>query len=409
MLHRSRCWSVVVWLFMAAVHPAVAQDTIRIAFVDPLSGPIAILGTRALKHFQFLADRINSMGGIDGKKLQIDAFDNEGSPERSLILLKQIIDSNIRYIKQGGSTPVAYALSDAVTKHNRRNPDKSVLFLGWGNTDPGLTNEKCTFWHFRFDAEINMRTKALTDYMASLPKIKKVYLLNPDYSSGIQVERIATEMLRAKRPDVEIVGSERIPLGKIQDFTPYVAKIQASGADSVITMNYGPDMILFAKAAKQGNLNATLYTFFGGYPGIPAAVGESGKGLIFLSEWHSNLGIPEFEQLSKDYEKRYGEDFFHWKIALTLNMLSKAMTEAKSVDPLKVAYALEGLRYETPVGEAWMRKEDHQIIEPLFISVLTDGQKFDIDHTGLGLKTLRKVTARDAEVATTCKMERPAH
>jgi branched-chain amino acid transport system substrate-binding protein len=138
-------------------------------------------------------------------------------------------------------------------------------------------------------------------------------------------------------------------------------------------------------------------------------VGESGKGLIFLSEWHSNLGIPEFEQLSKDYEKRYGEDFFHWKIALTLYMLSKAMTEAKSVDPLKVAYALEGLRYETPVGEAWMRKEDHQIIEPLFISVLTDGQKFDIDHTGLGLKTLRKVTARDAEVATTCKMERPAH
>jgi len=107
------------------------------------------------------------MGGIDGKEIANRRLRQpKAALKRSLILLKQIIDSNIRYITQGGSTPVAYALSDAVTKHNRRNPDKSVLFLGWATLIQASPTRSCTFWHFRFDAEINMRTKALTDYMA---------------------------------------------------------------------------------------------------------------------------------------------------------------------------------------------------------------------------------------------------
>jgi branched-chain amino acid transport system substrate-binding protein len=149
--------------------PSRAAETIKIALIDPLSGPTANLGNQALKHFRFVADRINRSGGVNGRNLEIVPFDNEGNPERTLILLKLAIDKGVRYISQGSSTPVGYAISDAVSKYNSRNPDKPVLFLDWGDLDTGLTEDHCSFWHFRFDANVAMRTKALTDYIASLP------------------------------------------------------------------------------------------------------------------------------------------------------------------------------------------------------------------------------------------------
>ena len=131
-----------------------AQDTIRIAFIDPLSGPFAAIGDNALRQLRFAADeRVNKMGGVlGGKKLEIVPFDNKISPKESLIQLKRAIGEGIRFIVQGNSSAVANALTEAISKHNRRNPDQRVLFLNHSAVDPALTNEKCNYWHFRFDA-----------------------------------------------------------------------------------------------------------------------------------------------------------------------------------------------------------------------------------------------------------------
>ena len=254
------------------VATAMAQDTLKIGWIDPLSGGGASVGERDLKTFQFLADELNAKGGVLGKKVEIVPFDNKLNPQESLIQAQKAIDAGIRILTQGSSSSVAAALTDFVTKHNERNPGKEVLYLNYAAIDPVLTNDKCSFWHFRWDANSDIKMEALTNYMKGIPSIKKLYLINQDYSFGQSVRSQAKAMLAAKRPDIQIVGDELHPLLKITDFAPYIAKIKASGADSVITGNWGQDFALLLKAAADAGLRVNWYTYYADSAGGPTAI-----------------------------------------------------------------------------------------------------------------------------------------
>ena len=102
-----------------------------------------------------------------------------------------------------------------------------------------------------------------------------MYLINQDYSFGESVRTTARKMLKEKRPDVQIVGDEKHPLLKITDFAPYVAKIKASGADTVITGNWGQDIALLLKAAADAGLQVDWYTYYAGGAGGPTAIKQT--------------------------------------------------------------------------------------------------------------------------------------
>src|SRR5437870_7990355 len=289
----------------AAFAIAAAHADLKIAFIDPLSGGAASAGLSAQKHIIFFTDAINARGGLNGEKITVLSYDNKVSPQESLIMLKKAIDEGARIIMQGNGSSVAHAITDAVLKHNERNPGKEVLFFNYAAIDPALTNEKCHFWHFRFDADVDMKMKALTDYIAKDPKIKKVYLINRDYSFGKAVAAAARSMLAAKRPDIQIVGDELHPLQKVQDFSPYVAKIKAAGADTVITGNWRNDMVLLVKAGKDAGLKVGWDTFYGGSPGTVTAIGEAGVDTLKqVTEWHKNAA-PELDATVAAFGKRY--------------------------------------------------------------------------------------------------------
>ena len=254
---------------------AMAQETVKIAYIDPLSGGGASIGEIGLKTFQFLAEELNAKGGILGKKVEIVAFDNKTNPQESLIQAQKAIDQGIRILTQGNGSSVAGALSDFVTKYNERNPGKEVLYFNYAAVDPVLTNDKCSFWHFRWDANSDIKMEALTNYMKTATAIKNVYLINQDYSFGQSVRTAAKSMLGAKRPDIKIVGDELHPLLKITDFAPYIAKIKASGADTVVTGNWGQDFALLLKAAADAGLKVSWYTYYAGGTGGPTAVKQA--------------------------------------------------------------------------------------------------------------------------------------
>src|SRR6201995_1176244 len=180
---------------------AKAEDTVKIGYIDPLSGGGASIGEVGLKTFQFIAEELNAKGGILGKKVEIVPFDNKTNPQESLIQAQKAIDSGVRYLTQGNGSSVAGALADFVSKYNDRNPGKEVLFFNYAAVDPVLTNDKCSFWHFRWDANSDIKMEALTNYMKGVPDIKKVYLINQDYSFGESVRTQARAMLSAKRPE----------------------------------------------------------------------------------------------------------------------------------------------------------------------------------------------------------------
>lgn len=387
---------------------------VKLAYIDPLSGPFANVGEAGLKGFKEAAEiLVNQKGGVVGQKLEVIGFDNKGSPQETQIQLKAATDQGIRFVTQGNGSGAAHALIDAVNKWNARNPDKTVLFLNYAAVDPTLTNEKCSFWHFRFDANSDMKMEAITNSMATDKKIKKVFIIGQDYAHGHQVAKAAKEMLGKKRPDVKIVGDDLHPIGRVKDFAPYIAKIKASGADTVITGNWGNDLTLLIKAAKDAGLDARFYTYYAGGLGTPAAMGASAEGkVVQLTEWHMNVQPNKAEKFALDFNKKYpGVEFYYLRVNTLVSMLAEAMNKAKSTDPKQVALALEDMRFNADNGEVWMRKSDHQLMQPLYLSIFAkkDGKlvKHDSEHTGYGFKTIASITQRDSQLPTSCIMERP--
>src|SRR5215469_16790112 len=345
-------------------------------------------------------------GGPAAADLKIAFID----PQESLIALKKALDDGARYIFQGNGSSVALAISDAVAKHNERNPGQEVLFFNYAAIDPALTNAKCNFWHFRFDADVDMKMTALVSVIAKQPQIKKVYLINQDYSFGKAVAAAARRMLAAKRPDVEIVGDELHPLQKVQDFSPYVAKIKASGADTVITGNWSNDMFLLLKAGRDAGLKVTWYTYYADALGAPTAIGKDGNGMVkVVTSYHTNA-TPELDPDVAAFKKRYtgkDDEFNYYRLNTAFMMFAAAAAKAKSNDPVKIARALEGMKLTTSVGEVEMRADNHQLLQPLFVATFTDKVKFDAEQTGLGFKTDTKINAKDTAMPTTCQMQRP--
>ncbi|HEX4984759.1 MAG TPA: branched-chain amino acid ABC transporter substrate-binding protein [Burkholderiales bacterium] len=407
-----RVAAALALLFLAPL--AVAAEPVRIAVITPLSGSFALSGEEVVRQFRGIADLVNARGGAPGgRPVEIVPLDGKASVQDSLLALKQATDQHISFVATHISS-VALALSDAVSKHNERNPDRRVLLLTFDARDPVLTEEKCSFWQFRFGYHTTSDVNFMTDYLARQPGPHRVYLLNQDYAYGQAVSRTAKEMLAAKRPDIEIVGDEFVPLGKVKDFTPYVAKIRAARADSVITGNWGTDLALFVRAAHEAGLKARFYTFVAYAAGAAQGFGAAGENRVWgVFPWIANSTPNPYEKYNAEFRAKYrSTGNFDYVIAYrVVEMLAAAIGRARSTDPAKVAAALEGMRYDGAGGESWMRAEDHQIIAPLYLASFVKagqpGVKFDQEDTGFGWKLEAKVDAKDAVPEMKCRMQRP--
>ncbi len=388
---------------------ARADEVVKLAYIDPLSGSLAATGQLGEQHFRFAIDRVNARQAAgQGRRLELVPLDNEVSPDKSLTLLRKAIDDGVHYIAQGNGSSVAFALSDAIGKNNRRAPNQSVMFLNYASVDPGLTNDKCLWWHFRFDADSDMKMRAMADYLVSQPQVKKVYVFNPDYSFGQSVEKAALAMLANRRPDLQIVGTERVPLGKVKDFTPYIQKMQAAGADAVLTGNWGADLALLAKAANDSGYKGKFYTYYLGSSEVIAGVGNGGAGYAQISEYHANVGNKELEDMAAAFEGQYHQKFFYWRVVELVEMWAAAMKQADSSDPAKVGAALATLKWHGPLGDVTMREDNHQLLQPMFLSVLEPGMPFTFPENKLGFKTVSRIEAETQRLPTTCKFAPPS-
>ncbi|MHA3915943.1 branched-chain amino acid ABC transporter substrate-binding protein [Halovulum sp. GXIMD14793] len=394
---------------IAASETASFDKTVRIAFIDPLSGPFGPVGDASYKQFRLAADFVNAAGGMNGHRVEVVAYDNKISPKESLVQLQKAIDDGIRIVAQGNSSSVAHALSDAIAKHNRRNPGEEVLLLNYAAVDPALTGEACNYWHFRFDANTNMKMAAITDWMAAKDDMKKVYIIGQDYSHGKAVAAAAVSMLTEKRPDIEVVGNELHPIGKVQDFAPYVQKIAASDADAIITGNWGTDMTLLVKAANDAGLEIPIITFYAGGLGSPTAMGEGAVDkVIQITEIHENLELtPQQVAVFDWFWETHGAEYYYLRVDNLMQMLDAAAEKAGAVDAASLAAGLEGMTYEGPYGTVTMQTEDHQAVQPLFLSVLSDDAERKVEGTPYGFETIAEIAGKDTIVASDCKMKRP--
>ncbi len=391
---------------------AAAQqgEVVKIVRIDPLSGLLGPVGVNQDKSYKFFAEKFSGKGNPAGVKFEFETIDNKLSPAESLNALKAAIDKGVRYVAQGNGSSVALALLDAINKHNERNPGKEVLYLNDSAVDPDLTNSKCSYWHFRFDADTSMKMEAIASFIKTQPDIKKIYVLGQNYSHGVQVAKYAKETIKRQRPEIEFVGEDLHPLAQVRDFAPYIAKLKASGADTLITGNWGSDLSLLVKAANEGGFNGKIFTYYTGVTGTPAALGTNGAGRVYqIGYAHYNMG-GQMDQWMKEFKAKYNDDFYTGSIIRIYQFLGAAMAKAKSTDPVKVAAALEGLKVNTFNGEVEMRKADHQLQQPLYMTVWQKaGGKYPYspENTGMTLVPVAEYPNYVSSTPTSCQMKRP--
>ena len=400
--------------------PVRAQSgPIRLALIESLSGSFANTGEAVARNLVWAIERVNARGGVKTatgpRPLVLERFDNKGQTEESLAMLRAAIDKGCRIVLQGNSSAVAAVLIDAINKHNEREPERRVVFLNYSAVDPILTNELCSFWHFRFDAHADMRMAALMSVIREDRALKGIYLIGQDYSFGQAVLREARRQLGQQRPDVAIVGDELHPVGRVKDFLPYAAKIKASGAQAVLTGNWGNDLTLLVKAAREVGFDGRFYTFYGNALGAPAAIGEAGVGkVVAVADWLPNVPTPESAAFYQAFRQRFPDprdDYVHLRMQLMIEALAQAIGRAGSADALAVARQLEHADVSLAGRRGRMRAEDHQFQQPLVVGVMerqgAPGVPFDVEGSGYGFRVVREIGAAQAAMPSTCKMLRP--
>lgn len=433
-----RAVCVVGWMAVSGLSAAVAQaqlpaanaqPPIRLAMIEGLSGPFANTGEAVFRNLFWAIERVNARGGVKlpggPRLLALERFDSKGQNEEALSALRAAIDQGIQVVFQGNSSATAAALIDAINKHNERDPARRVLFLNYSAVDPILTNEKCSFWHFRFDAHADMRMTALMSVIKDDKALQSIYLIGQDYSFGQAVLREAKKQLGEQRPDVRIVGEELHPMARVKDFLPYAAKIKASGAQAVLTGNWGNDLTLLVKAAKEVGFEGSFYTFYGNALGAPAAIGDAGVGkVVAVADWFPNVQGVESSAFYQSFRQRFpkpADDYVHLRMQLMVEALAQSMEKAGArlaltgskgmLDAVALGQALEAAQVSMAGQSGRMRAADHQFQQPLVVAVMDKqgqpGVQFDVEGSGYGFRTLRMVTAARAEQPHTCQMQRP--
>lgn len=414
--------------------PASAQPTggpIKLAMVDGLSGPFANTGEAVFRNLVWAVERVNARGGVKiaqpgggsvARPLQLLRYDSKGQNEETLSALKSAIDDGAQFVLQGNGSGAAAALLDAVNKHNERDPEHRVLYLNYSAVDPVLTNEKCSFWHFRFDAHADMRLAALMGLLKDDRQVNSVYILGQDYSFGQAVSAETKRQLAQLRPDIRIVGDELHPLGRVKDFSPYATKIKTSGAQAVVTGNWGNDLTLLVKAAREIGFDGKFYTFYGNALGAPAAIGDAGVGRVLaVADWLPNVPGAASETFYQAFKARFpkpADDYVHMRMQLMVEALAQALEAAPAVakgkaapDVTAVATQLEKAQVSLGGQGGAMRAADHQFQQPLVVGLMerqgSPGVKFDVEGSGYGFRVVKALSAPAAQQPTSCKMQRP--
>ena len=395
------------------------QPPIQLALIEGLSGPFGNTGEAVYRNLQWAVERVNQRGGVrlpqGARKLVITRYDSKGQTEEALSVLRSAIDDGAGFVLQGNSSAVALALSDAINKHNMREPDKRVLFLNYSAVDPALTNERCSFWHFRFDAHSDMRMAALMQVLQKDRQVQRMYLIGQDYSFGQAVLREAKRQLALQRPDITLVGEELHPIGRVKDFLPYATKIKASGADAVITGNWGNDLSLLIKAARDVGFEGKFYTFYGNALGAPAAIGMSGVGrVVAVADWLPNVTGKASADFYRAFRQRFpqpSDDYVHMRMQLMVESLVQAIEASQSVSAIPVAKALERVQIQKFGQRGFMRGSDHQFQQSLVVGIMDHqgepGVPFDVEGSSYGFRVIKTLSPEQAQMPSQCQMQRP--
>lgn len=407
------CMGVVSALALVCTTPQSAfAEPLKVALVEALSGTAAAGGKVYQDATGIAIDKLNAGGGFNGEPIQLLVIDNGGNTTQASDKVKEAIDNGAHIIVQAGASSISGQISEDVRKHNIRNPQKPVMYLNLGGEALELTGPKCNFYTFRLAPTASMRIGALLDVLQKNNQLgTRVFSVNQNYSYGQDAE--AAIVAGASKYGYQVVGKVLHDFGRVQDFAPYAAKIKEADADTIITGDWANDLVLLIKATRESGLKAVFGTTYLDYPGVMAGLGDLALGNYVAMSFNPEFEKPEVVEAFKAKTGRYpafgGDLHFVRMFDLLGSALAKLSVKGGSVETKKIALGLEGASMSDTMGTVTVRKEDHQAILPLSVSVAKAGVKYPSSGAQHGLVSVGIVTGEQAiyPVQSSCKMERP--
>ena len=404
--------AVLGWLAAPAraASPLVGQH-VRVAFIDPLSGPAADIGRNGLLSWQFMADALAGEGNPAGVRMTVAGFDNKGSPQESLNALKAAIDQGFRYIVQGNGSGVAAVILEAVERHNLRHPNRAVLYINYAAMDPELTQAQCSYWHVRIDADTSMKTLALARHFASQAGLERVYLLNQNYAHGQQVSRYFKEALKRLAPQIRVVGDDLHPQFEAQNFTPFVKRVKATGAQALVTGNWGSDLQALVASMIEEESDTPLYAYYPSLSGVPHALSHSKRRFPVYQVACGHTSQPgPLRALAQAFRRETGEDLVVYAAYDGIAMLIHAMRFAESIDVARVAARISGMLFKGFNGPVQVSPDDHQLQKGVYLArwqKVSAEYPVSAEETGFTFAPVRYFEAGQLTGLSRCQMRRP--
>ncbi len=393
----------------------LGAETLKIAMIEALSGPAASTGVAFTEGMRYGVAKINQAGGFNGAPIQLLEYDNQGGPNGAADKFKTAVAEGVRIVSSASSSAVAAQLTEDIRKYNLRNPGKEIIYLNVGSEANELTAEKCHFWFFRMSTNPDIRISALVKTMKETNVLgDKVYSINQNYSYGQDHERAqATAVAKA---GAKLVEATLHDVNKIQDFSPYIAKIKASGAQTVLSGNWANDIVLLLRAAGDAGLKVRFGNTSLDTPGTLGNAGAAALGSYLVKIYNLEAGGDKGKAFIEDFKTRIGHYPYSEEptAAFAVGYLGAALKSVDfkggAIDAKKLALALETSSWDSPAG-AWMvRKDDHQAVFPITISEVSKSATYKVDGTDMGFRLIKVVSGKDAEVPVSpaCRMQRPS-
>ncbi|MCA8934495.1 MAG: branched-chain amino acid ABC transporter substrate-binding protein [Rhodospirillaceae bacterium] len=395
---------------VAVAAPAQAEP-LRIGIIESLSGSQTSTGRLYSAAVQYGVDIINAAGGFNGEPIEVIEYDNAGGSTGAADEFRQAVADGIHIVFQGASSAVAGQITEDVRRHNIRNPGDEIMYINLGAEAMSLTGDQCHFYHFRYATTAPMRVNALVNAMAAAGDLgTRVFSINQNYSWGQDMQ--AAIEAAADIGGYEVVEEVLHDVNSIQDFAPYVARINAADPDTVITGNWSNDLLLLMRAASEAGLDVRFGTTFLDQPGNIANAGDTAIGHYLANNYVPAAGPAEFNDAYRDAVGHY-PIFVEPPTIFAVGALAEALEGLDfgggDINVTDIALALEGVVYESPIGPISVRAEDHQTIRPVVVSHVVEDAEYPVDDTTLGFEPVAIVAGEDAiyPVQDSCEMERP--
>ncbi len=363
-------FSMIVMLSVSRY--ATAEDTIKIADFDPLSGTFKDIGDRYVDGVKFAVETINDSGGLLGKKVEVIPVDSEFKPDVSVRKAENLrLKEGVQFFCGGSGSSVGAALSKFAERQN-------VIFFTFGMEAATMTGKECNRNFFRPCLNTDQHSSALAVLMGKRG-FRRCAIIAQDYSFGHEAVEAFKKKLKQASRRTQIVIELFHPVGT-KDFAPYASQVIAAKPDVIFTPNWGNDLTLLIKQGRPMGMTQRIFSYFINDEVLIEGIGNDRLVIGSYSAEPYALSIPT--QKNRDFLARYYKARRYYPSGgggsayIAVMFWAEAVKKAKSTNATAVIKAWEGLSYNGPAGVWTMRACDHQAQLPVWFMEINANNPF---------------------------------